>query len=149
MANAHYQSKLIEVHSLWFGKCSFWLILISWQFFPSEDHKIHKLSQIPLSFHRLPRPWKAYAIFPNLSKTMWTLLELHPLRFWTANLARLLTLGTLANSQSFIFGASTWKFCHVRYPVGTLIKPDIQMTFLISDFLGDFFFMHLFFREKN
>ena len=25
------------------------------------------------SFHRLSRPWKAYPIFPKLSKTMWTL----------------------------------------------------------------------------
>ena len=35
----------------------------------SEDHKIHKPSQTPLSFHRLSRPWKAYPTFPKLSKT--------------------------------------------------------------------------------
>ena len=50
------------------GKCSF--SMISWQFFPSEwRHKIHKLSQTPLSFHRLSRPWKAYRISPKLLKT--------------------------------------------------------------------------------
>ena len=30
---------------------------------------------------------------------------------WTANLDQLLTVGTLTNSQSFIFGDSNWKFC--------------------------------------
>ena len=35
----------------------------------SEDPKIHKPSQTPLSFHRLSRPWKAYPIFPKHSKT--------------------------------------------------------------------------------
>ena len=50
---------------------------------------------------------------------------------WTANLAQLLTLGTLTNPQSFISGDSNWKFCELSYPVGTL-KPNIQMhTFLI------------------
>ena len=74
-----------EVYSLWFctaiflilffkrlfclGKCSFWLV--SWQFFPSFFWRpqIHKLSLTPLSFHSLSRPWKAYPIFPKLSKT--------------------------------------------------------------------------------
>ena len=51
----------------------------------------------------------------------------------TADLAQLLTLGTLANSWSFIFGDSNWTLCDVTYPVGTL-KPDIQMwSFLIWD----------------
>ena len=51
------------------GKCSFWLV--SWQFFPSFFWRpqIYKLSQTPLSFHWLSRPWKAYPIFPKLSKT--------------------------------------------------------------------------------
>ena len=54
---------------------------------------------------------------------------------WTANSAQLLTLGTLRNSQSFIFGDWNWKCCYVGYPVGTL-RPDIQMqTFLIWYFL--------------
>ena len=39
---------------------------------------------------------------------------------WTANLAQLLTLGTLTNMQSFIFGDSDWTFCEVSYLVGTL-----------------------------
>ena len=48
-------------------------------------------------------------------------------------MAQVLTMGTLTNSQSFIFGDSNWKFCKVSYPVGTL-KSDIQMqTFLIWD----------------
>ena len=64
---------------------------------------------------------------------------------WTPSLAQLLTLGTLTNSRSFIFGDSNWKFCQVGYPVGTL-KPDIQMwTFLISSS----FLMLLFFSDKN
>ena len=71
-ANALYQSKLIGsvffviLHShlikcnkkllFGLGKCSFWLV--SWQFFPSFFWRpqIHKLSQTPLSFHRLSRP---------------------------------------------------------------------------------------------
>ena len=32
-------------------------------------------------------------------------------QIWIANLAQLLTLGTLTNSQTFIFGDSNWKFC--------------------------------------
>ena len=50
---------------------------------------------------------------------------------WTANLAQLLTVGTLTNSQSFIFWDSNWKFCKVGYPVGTL-KPDIQMRIFLT-----------------
>ena len=81
MANALYQSKLIgSFLLLWFctaffniflkllfglGKCSFWLV--SWQFFPSFfwSPQIHKLSQTPLSFHRLSGPWKAYPPFSH------------------------------------------------------------------------------------
>ena len=32
-------------------------------------------------------------------------------KIWTANLVQSLTVGTLTNSQSFIFGDSKWKFC--------------------------------------
>ena len=64
---------------------------------------------------------------------------------WTANLAQSLTVGTLANSLSFIFGDSNWKFCKVSYPVG-IQNPDIQMQTLLT---WDFFFMLLFFSEKN
>ena len=64
---------------------------------------------------------------------------------WTANLARLLTVGTLTNSWSFIFGDSNWKFCKVGYPVG-----PINLTFRCGHFwLGISFFMLLFFSEKN
>ena len=64
---------------------------------------------------------------------------------WTANLAQSLTVGTLTNLQSFIFGDSNWKFCKVGYPVGPP-KPDIQMwTFLT----WDFFFLCFYFLEKK
>ena len=67
---------------------------------------------------------------------------------WTANLAQSLTVGTLTNSWSFIFGDSNWKFCKVGYTVGTQ-KPDLQMqTFLIWDFFN-LFFMLLFFQWKK
>ena len=62
---------------------------------------------------------------------------------WTANLAQSLTMGTLANSRSFIFGVSNWKFCKVGYPVGTP-KPDIQMRIFLT---WDFFLM--LFKNQN
>ena len=65
---------------------------------------------------------------------------------WTANLAQSLTVGTLTNSRSFIFGNSNWKFCKVGYPVGPQNTNIHMRTFLTSDF---FFFMCLFFSEKN
>ena len=52
-------------------------------------------------------------------------------KIWTANLAQSLTVGTLTNSRSFIFGVSNWKFCKVGYPVGTP-KPDIQMRIFLT-----------------
>ena len=67
---------------------------------------------------------------------------------WTANLAQSLTMGTLTNSQSFIFGDSNWKFCHVSYPVGTL-KPDNQMqTFLTWDWFLFFRFYFWVIKKK-
>ena len=70
--------------------------------------------------------------------------ELHPLRYelqiWLS-----LTVGTLTNSQSFIFGDSNWKSCsqlHRRPPKTWHSDADI------SD-LGFLFFMLLFFSEKN
>ena len=67
-------------------------------------------------------------------------------KIWTANLAQSLTVGTLTNSRSFMFGHSNWKFCKVGYPIGSP-KPNIQMqTFLTWDF---FFFMLLFFSGKK
>ena len=66
--------------------------------------------------------------------------ELHPLRF-KSNLAHSLTVGTLTNSRSFIFGDSNWKFCEVGYPVGPP-KPDIQMrTFLTWEEEKCFYFL--------
>ena len=61
----------------------------------------------------------------------------------TANLAQLLTMGTLTNSRSFIFGDSNWKFCKVGYPVGNL-------TFGYGHFwLGTFFFNAFIFDWKK
>ena len=61
-------------------------------------------------------------------------------------MAQSLTMGTLTNLQSFIFGDSNWKFCKVSYTVGTL-KPDIQMqTFLTWIFL--FIFYAFIFERK-
>ena len=63
---------------------------------------------------------------------------------WTANLAQSLTVGTLTNSRSFIFGDSNWKFCKVGYPVG----PQ-NLTFRCGLFwLGDFFLCLYFWVKK-
>ena len=69
----------------------------------------------------------------NKSSTVSNSTGASSFEIWTANLAQSLTVGTLTNWQSFIFGDSNWKFCKVGYPIGTP-KPDIQMqTFLIWD----------------
>ena len=69
----------------------------------------------------------------NKSPTVSNDVRASSFEIWTANLARSLTVGTLTNSRSFIFGDSNWKFCKVGYPIGTP-KPDIQMrTFLTWD----------------
>ena len=85
----------------------------------------------------------------NKSPTFSSGIKASSFEIWTANLAHSLTLGTLTNSQSFIFGYSNWKFCSVSYPVGTL-KPDIQVqTFRIWDSFLKFCLMLLFLIEKN
>ena len=65
---------------------------------------------------------------------------------WTANMAQLFTVGTLTNSQSFIFGDSNWKFCKVGYPVG----PQ-NLTFRCGHFwlLGEKKIMLLVFSRKQ
>ena len=84
----------------------------------------------------------------NISPTVSNGIGASSFEIWTANLAQSLPMGTLTNSQSFIFGDSNWKFCKVGYPIGPP-KPDIQMqTFLTWD-LFIFFLMLLFFSEKN
>ena len=58
---------------------------------------------------------------------------------WTANLAQLLTVGTLTNSQSFIFGDANWKFCSQlphRHP--KTWHPDAHISDL--DFFLCFYF---------
>ena len=65
---------------------------------------------------------------------------------WTANLAQLLTVGTLTNSWSFIFGDSNWKFCSQlphRHPKTWHSDADI------SDLGYIYFFMLLFLNEKK
>ena len=82
----------------------------------------------------------------NKSPTVSNGIRASSFEIWTANLAQSLTLGTLTNSPSFIFGDSKWTFCKAGYPVGTL-KPVIQMqTFLIW---GEKKIMLLFLSEKN
>ena len=65
---------------------------------------------------------------------------------WTANLAQLLTVGTLTNSRSFIFGDSIWKFCS-QLPR----RPPQNLIFRCGHFwLGiSFFLCFYFFSEKN
>ena len=65
---------------------------------------------------------------------------------WTANLAQSLTVGTLTDSQSFIFGDSNWKFCKVSYPIG----PQNPIFRCEHFWLGDSFFFYAFiFLWKN
>ena len=78
----------------------------------------------------------------NKSPTVSNGVRASSFEIWTANLAQSLTVGTLTNSRSFIFGDSNWKFCKVGYPVGPP-KPDIQMRTFLT------FLMLLFFSEKN
>ena len=80
----------------------------------------------------------------NKSPTVSNGVRASSFEIWTANLAQSLTVGTLTNLQSFIFGDS--HFCKVGYPIGTQ-KPNIQIqTFLTWDY---YFFMLLFLSEKN
>ena len=75
----------------------------------------------------------------NKSPTVSSVIRASSFDIWTAKLAQSLTVGTLTNSWSFIFGDSNWKFCKVSYPVGTQ-NPDIQMrTFLSWDFFLECF----------
>ena len=68
---------------------------------------------------------------------------------WTANLAQSLTVGTLTNARSFIFGNSNWKFCKVSYPIGPQ-NPNIQMrTFLTWDFFSFLCFSFLLKKNQN
>ena len=80
----------------------------------------------------------------NKSPTVSNGVRASSFEIWTANLDLSLTVGTLTNSRSFIFGDSKWKFCKVGYPVGPQ-KPDSQMQTFLT---WDFFFMLLFFSEK-
>ena len=47
----------------------------------------------------------------NKSPTVSNGIRASSFEIWTTNLAQSLTVGTLTNSQSFIFGDSNWKFC--------------------------------------
>ena len=82
----------------------------------------------------------------NKSPTVSNGIRASAFEIWTADLAQSITMGTLTNSQSFISGESNWKFCKVGYPV----VPQ-NTTFRCGQFwLGiSFFFMLLFFSEKN
>ena len=65
----------------------------------------------------------------NKSPTVSNGVRASSFEIWTADLAQSLSVGTLTNSWSFIFGDSNWKFCKVGYPVGPP-KPDIQIQTL-------------------
>ena len=82
----------------------------------------------------------------NKSPTVCNGVEASSFEVWTANLAHSLTVGTLTNSWSFIFGDSKGKFCKVGYPIG---PPN--RTFRCRHFwLGIFWiFMIVFLSEKN
>ena len=81
----------------------------------------------------------------NKSSTVSNGLGASLFEIWTANLAQSLTVGTLTDSQSFIFGDSNWKFCKVGYPVG-----PINLTFRCGHFwLGISFFYAFIFSWKK
>ena len=85
-------------------------------------------------------------IWPKINKspTVSSGIRASSFEIWTANLAQSLTVGTLTNSRSFIFGDSNWKFCKVGYPVG----PQ-NLTFRCGLFwLGDFFLCLYFWVKK-
>ena len=65
---------------------------------------------------------------------------------WTANLAQLLTVGTLTNSRSFIFGDSNWKFCEVGYRIG---PPKTRHSDADIYDLGFLSFLMLYFLVKK
>ena len=62
-------------------------------------------------------------------------------RIWIVNLAQLLTLGTLTNSQTFIFGDSNWKRC------SWLPSRNPKTWYLDAD-ICDFFFKAFILVEK-
>ena len=64
---------------------------------------------------------------------------------WTANLAQSLTMGTLTNSQNFIFGDSNWKFYRSRL----LHRHPKTWHSEEDNFYLGFFLMLLFLSEKN
>ena len=81
----------------------------------------------------------------NKSPTVSSVIRASSFDIWTAKLAQSLTMGTLTNSWSFIFGDSNWKFCSqlpCRHPKPRHSDEDISE-------LGFFFRMLLFLREKN
>ena len=84
---------------------------------------------------------------PKINKSPTVSNGVRPSSFeiWTANLVQLLTMSTLTNSKSFIFGDSNWKFCEVGYPIGTQ-KPNIQINIFQ---IWDYYFILFLVRKKN
>ena len=81
----------------------------------------------------------------NKSPTVCNDVEASSFEIWTANMAQSLTVGTLTNSWSFIFGDSNWKFCKVGY----LIGPQ-NLTFRCRHFwLGIIIFYDFIFEWKK
>ena len=81
----------------------------------------------------------------NKSPTVSNGVRASSFEIWTADLAQLLTMGTLTNSQSFIFGDSNSKFRKVNYPPKTW-NSDVDISDL--GFLKNKNLMLLFFSEK-
>ena len=81
----------------------------------------------------------------NKSPTVSSGVGASSFEIWTANLAQSLTVCTLTNSQSFIFGDSIWKFCsRLPHRPPKTWHSDVD----IYDF-GFLFLVLLFFSEKN
>ena len=103
-----------------------------------------------VEFERRCEFWKLWDTHDRCTKiskspTVSSGIRASSFEIWTANLAQSLTVGTLTNSQSFIFGDSNWKFCKVCYPVG----PQ-NLTFRCEHFwLGFFFFFMFLFLVKK
>ena len=77
----------------------------------------------------------------NKSPTVSNGVRSSSIEIWTANLAQSLTMGTLTNSRSFIFGVSNWKFCSWlprRYPKTRHSNADLSDLGFFWGFLFSF-----------
>ena len=82
----------------------------------------------------------------NKSPTVRNGVRVSSFEIWTANLAQSLTVGTLTNTRSFIFGDSNWKFCKLGYPHR---HPNTWHSDVDISDLGLSFFLCFYFWVKN